>query len=244
MLEKHSTSIDIVRHGTYYDGEKGELPDDSKRLNEKGIREVQLSAEKLAELIGPDEEVAIWSSPMPRAMHTAEIIKETLLGKEKKFHNPDRFPEPRISIFKELTEIKNYSPHLFYPLVKGGWVNYSGKKFYVDNNLTNPQNLSTLQYIIEKQAEKISPEIKKEWPDEYLEKISNIESYSDVTKRLARLMSRLETLKDKSYRIILVTHKGLTSFLARDVLGDQSEGLKPAEFMDFEVKDGKLIVNG
>jgi broad specificity phosphatase PhoE len=243
MLEKYPTNIDIMRHGTYYDGEKGELPDDSKRLNEKGAQEVRQSAEKLAEIIGPDEEIAIWSSPMPRAIHTAEIIKETLTGKEKKFHKQDRFPDPKISVFEELTEIKNYSPNIFNPLVKGGELEFAGKRFYIDKNKTNPKNLSTLQYLIQEEASKIDPETKKQWPQEYIASIDAIENYADATQRIMKILSRLKTLGDKSYRIILVTHKGLTSFIVKNISGGESEGLNPAEFVDFEAQDGSLITN-
>lgn len=243
MLEKHPTNIDVVRHGTYYDGEKRELPDNSKHLNEKGVQEVQSSAEKLAEIIGPDEEVAIWSSPMPRTMHTAEIIRETLLNHGKKFHKQDRFPDPKISVFEELTEIKNYSPTLFNPLVKGGDVEFAGERFHIDKRQTNPKDLSTLQYLAQDEVKNIDPEIKEQWPQEYIERIDAIENYADTAKRIMKVLSRLKTLKDKPYRIILVTHQGLTSFIVKNLSGGEREGLKPAEFVDFEAQNEKLFAN-
>ncbi len=241
--EKNPTNVDIVRHGTYYDGAKGELPDDLKPLNQKGIREVRLSAEKLAEMIGPDEEVAIWSSPMPRTLHTAEIIKETLRDKGKKFHKSDRFPDPKISVFEELTEIKNYSPTFFNPLVRGGDVEFAGQRFYIDKNQTNPQNLSNLQYLAQGEAKKIDPGITKQWPQEYLDKISAIENYADTSKRIMKILSRVKMLSDKPYRIILVTHQGLSSFVVKNLSGGKKEGLSPGEFLDFEARDEKLFSN-
>jgi len=241
--EKHPTNIDVMRHGTYYDGENGEIPDDSKRLNEKGVQEVQSSAEKMAEMIGPDEEVVIWSSPMPRTMHTAEIVRETLLSKGKKFHKQDRFPEPRISVFEELTEIKNYSPTVFNPLINGGKVKFADKLFHIEKSQTNPQNLSTLQYLAQNAAANIDPEITEQWPQGYLDKIEAIEDYADTTKRIMKILSRLKTLAGKPYRVILVTHQGLTSFIVKNLSGGEKEGLKPGEFFDFKAQDEKLFAN-
>jgi hypothetical protein len=58
-----------------------------------------------------------------------------------------------------------------------------------------------------------------------------------------KILSRLKTLSDKPYRIILVTHQGLTSFVVKNLSDGKSEGLKPGEFIDFEAQDENLITN-
>jgi len=236
-LEKRNLKINIFRHGeARY--EQDEVPvEEADDLTEKGIEEVRKNAELIAESIQPDEEVAIWSSLAGRTIHTAKIIEQVL--KEKDVH----LREEGIRVFKELGEVKRLAWNLYAPLVFGGEIEYAGKKFFIDKNKTNPQNLSVREYFIGDGIKKIPEEAKKELPEEYLKVIEQAERYAEATKRIIKPLKRLKNLKDKSYRIIIATHEALTCFLA-NVFSEQKTGLNPGEFISLELKDGKLITSG
>jgi broad specificity phosphatase PhoE len=63
--------VDLIRHGaTEY---TGEYPD----ITEKGKEEIENTAKRIAATIDPQKEIVVfWSSPLTRAMGSAEIIKE------------------------------------------------------------------------------------------------------------------------------------------------------------------------
>jgi len=67
----------LVRHGIAVDhADKGDLPDDSRPLTEKGRRRFRRLARTFARLGEPIER--IFTSPLPRAVQTAEILASAL----------------------------------------------------------------------------------------------------------------------------------------------------------------------
>lgn len=234
-IDKSSPKIDIFRHGkALYEQEEISL-DKADDLTKDGIEAVEHNAEKLSELIDPNEEVAIWSSPKGRSLHTAKIIENVL---KKKGVN---LRKSSIQILKELTEIKNFSWKLFEPLVFGGEVEFAGKKFFIDKNETNPKGLNYDEYFNSDEIKKIPIEIKQKLPDEYVKEIEGFEDFFDVTKRIIKPLSRIKKLQDKSYRIIIVTHDALTGFIANIFSNGEKHGINPGEFINLEMRENKLI---
>lgn len=69
--------IYLVRHGIALDhADKGDLPDDSRPLTEKGRRRFRRLARTFARLGEPVER--LFTSPLPRAVQTAEILASAL----------------------------------------------------------------------------------------------------------------------------------------------------------------------
>ncbi len=226
--------IDIVRHGksSYKQQEVAvELADD---LTPEGISAVKEGTQALAEIIKPDEEIAIWSSPLGRAIHTAKIIAETL--KQKGFHPRKKgVASPwGIKVFQELTEVKGFSWSLFSPLINGGQVDLNGRSFFVKKEETNPNNLPYPDYYIQDAIADIPPEVRQSLPPDYVEVIEGFEKFREVTERLMRPLSRLKELRDKPYRVIIVGHDSQAMFLANLFSAGQKKGLDPGEFVNLE----------
>lgn len=242
-LNKNSSlHIDIFRHGqAKY--EQGEVEiKEADDLTKEGIREVKISAEKLADFIRPDEEVEIWSSPRGRTLQTAKIIAETLEQKGIHLRKKGNAEDLGIKVFDQLGEIKNFSWKLFNPLVVGGEVELDGKKFIIDKNLTNPRGIDYQKYFTEDGIKNITPEARAELPADYIKEIEGFEKFIDATKRMIKPLSRLKKIKDKSYRIIIVTHDALTSFAVSIFSTGERGGLDPGEFLSLERKDDKIVV--
>jgi broad specificity phosphatase PhoE len=238
--ENKTLGVDIFRHGEAKYGQ-GEVPlAEANDLTEKGIEKVRENAEQLAELIGSNEEVAIWSSPMGRTLQTAKIIAEVLKQKGIKLRAKGVTEESGIKVFNELTEVKNFSWKSFSPLITGGEVEFAGKKFFVDKSLTNPKNLGKTYYM-ENGVGNIDPRAKEQWPKEYVQEIEGFEKFFEATKRIMRPLARLKKLGDKPYRVIIVTHDALTGFIANVFSGGEENGIDPGSFINLERKNGKLV---
>ncbi|HUT96276.1 MAG TPA: histidine phosphatase family protein [Candidatus Paceibacterota bacterium] len=235
-VDKKPIKVNIFRHGkALYKQEETSL-EEAEDLTEEGIEKVKLNAGKIAELIDPEEEVAIWSSSKGRGLHTAKIIKEVL--KEKGIN----LRENGIQVFNELTEVKNFSWQLFEPLISGGKVEFAGKKFSIDKEKTNPDDLNYEEYFINDAISKIPAKFKKELPEEYVKEIEGLEKFFDITKRIMEPLSRIKKLKDKSYRVIIVTHDALTGFIANIFSEGKKKSLDPGEFINLEMRGDKLVV--
>jgi broad specificity phosphatase PhoE len=221
-------NVNIFRHGES-DYKKEE------KLTEKGVDDVNKGAEELVKLIGPDEEVEIWSSPSGRTLQTSEIIAQVF----KKNGVAMRKGAPKI--FEQLSEVKNFSWRLFIPLVRGGEVEFAQKKFSIDNNLTNPQHMDSSEYFFRDGIRHIDPAYLQQLPLEYRQEIEGFENFAAATQRLMRPLSRVRSIKDKSYRIVMVTHEALTGFTANIFSGGEMRGINPGEFINLERVGNKLV---
>jgi len=235
-------SVDIFRHGkTDYNQKKTTPIEEARDLTPEAIRQIKASAEQLADMIGQDEEVAIWSSPLGRTLHTAKTVSNVLQARGIKLRKKGIGAAYGIKVFKELTDIKNFSRELFIPLVEGGEVAYGGQKFFIDKKESNPKNLSGTDYYIEEEIKNIPATIKNKWPPEFIKEIEGMENFHKVTKRIMRPLSRIEKLKDKPYRVIIVTHNAMTNFIGNVYSGGKFLDLDPGKFINLENKQGKLI---
>ncbi len=236
-----SLNVDIIRHGEAKYGQGEVSMSEAQDLTEKGIEDVRASANELADLIQPDEEVEIWSSPMGRTLETAKIIAETLEQKGVHLRRKGKAKESGIKVFEQLSEVKNFSWSLFAPLINGGEIELAGKKFIVDKNLTNPNNIGYPEYFTEDAIKDITPEAKAQLPEEYVKEIEGFEKFIDATHRIMKPLSRLKKLNDKSYRVIIVTHDALSGFIANIFSGGEKKGINPGEFINLERQNKKLV---
>lgn len=241
-INKFLLRINPMRHGTAKYGQM-EVPfEEANDLTEQGIHEAEENAKKLAELIGSEEEVVIWSSPIGRTQQTAKIVANTFANKGIHIRRKGHEKTEGIRVFKELGEVKNFSWALFIPLVEGGEVTYGGKTFFVPKELTNPENLSPMHYFSLDAAHRLSRKAKKALPREYVQAVEKFERSREVVGRLMKMFVRIEKLEDKPYRIVMVTHDGLIGFLAKVFTDGKETGVKPADFVTVERKEGKLVV--
>ena len=251
--EKPRLNVNIFRHGErkYSQGE-GAIPiEEADDLTPEGIKTVRANAEKLVALINSDEEVAIWSSPTGRTLQTAKIIGEVFEEKGIRLRtmgHPRKAEKSRkkgkdygIKIFKELEDIRYFSRDLFVSLVDGGNVKFAGHEFFIDKTKTNPRNLGYSKYWMDDEFNNLPAEVKAELPPEYVMEMEGIEKFYAATKRIMKPLARLASMKDKSYRVVIVTHGSIGTFLA-NVFSGEILDLKPGEFINLERTDDKLRV--
>src|SRR3989338_4413223 len=107
QLDK-SLHIDIFRHGHRARKQDLEKPsiENADDLTLEGVEYVKESAEELADLIKPEEEVVIWASPFGRTLHTAKLVAEVLEQKGVQLRKKGTVNETGIKVFDELVDIK------------------------------------------------------------------------------------------------------------------------------------------
>lgn len=235
-----STANDLNSVGLHEDGAKS--PEEMIEGKEKAIAIVRKSAEEIADTITPDEEITIWSSGTGRTLETARILSEVLRERGIKLREKGVSNEHGVKIFDHIGEVKNFSWSLFEPLMNGGEIEFAGKKFKIDKALTNPGNVKYPEYFTSDLIKNIPVEVKATWPQEYVNQIEKFESFADVTDRMRNTLNRLKSLKDKKYRVILVTHDALTGALVKTFTSDQKGGVNPGQFLSLEKSNDKLVV--
>jgi broad specificity phosphatase PhoE len=257
--ETNGLNINIVRHGpsTYSQPEWRDpqtandittlrriVGDESFETINKGKQEavaiIVNTANELAGEIQPQEEVVIWSSPTGRTLETAKIILDTLKAKGIKIRNGSLGRE--ISVFDALGEIKNFSWDLFRPLIEGGSVEFAGHQFVIDKSQSNPNNISVLEYFKNDEMRKISKEVLDSWPQEYVLKVMEFETFFEVTKRVADVISRVKKVSGKHYRLIIVTHDVFASNILINMFNSDTQYINPGEFISMERRGDQLLL--
>ena len=239
-----SLNINVFRHGESEYSQNNVSIENANDLTEKGIEDVKNNAIKLSELIKPEEEVEIWSSPTSRTLQTSKIISETLKEKGINIRKKGCDNNFGVKVFDQLSEVKNFSWKLFYPLVAGGYVEFEGEKFFIDKKFTNPLNININEYFSKNGLETIDLNYKKTLPDNYIKEIGGFERFSDAVKRFIIPLSRLKKIKDKPYRIIIVTHDVFSGFIANlfSIEEDNKKyTLNSGEFINIERNNDKLV---
>lgn len=235
-----NSADDLNALGRHKDGEKTE--EEIARGKTEAVRMVRDTAEKIAAEISPDEEVAIWSSPTGRTLETAKIISGVLREKGIDARSKGLADEGGVKVFKRLGEIKNFSWDLFEPLMNGGEVTFKDKTFTIDKQLSNPANLSYPEYFTSDAIKAIPDEVRAGWPNEYVTEIESFESFADVSRRMAETLKKIKSLKDKKYRIIIVSHDALVGQIVKTFTDNEFSGIDPAQLISLERKEGKLVV--
>jgi len=115
-------------------------------------------------------------------------------------------------------------------------------RIVVDKNLSNPKNIGYPDYFTTDAIKDIPPDVKKQWPQEYVSEIARFESFADVSARMADTLRRLKKIGDKKYRVILVSHDAMVGALVKTFTSGQSSGINPAQFLTIERQGDKLVV--
>ncbi len=235
-----ATASDLSTLGRYEEGTKSDA--EVTEGKEMAVAAVRSTAEKIAESIQSDEEVIIWASPTGRTLETARIISEVLKERGVALRKGGDASEFGIKIFEQFGEVRNFSWDLFAPLMLGGEVALGESVFSIDKRNSNPAGLGYPEYFTSDAIREIPQSVKNQWPHEYVEKIEQFESFAEVTRRMADGLRRLKMLKDKHYRIILVTHDALTGAMVKSFTNGERGGLNPADFLSLERRGDKLVV--
>lgn len=233
------TADDLNTIGLYVDGQKTD--EEIIKGKNEAVEIIKRTAEKIASSIEPDEEIVIWSSPTGRTLETARIISEVLQEKGIKLRTKKTDKEYGIKIFEKLGEVKNFSWPLFEPLVSGGEIEHKGIKFQINKSSSNPNNLGYAEYFASDSIKNIPDEVKANWPKDYVEEIEKFESFTEVNKRMVDTLSRLKKIGDKKYRVIIVTHDGLTGGIVKTYTNDNFSGINPGQLISLERKKDKLV---
>lgn len=125
--------ISLIRHGdARYDNiahEKGF--DTVGDLKSDTIEKLRGQARAFADKITPDELVTVWSSPIPRAVETANIFTDELDKKEISIRKRKLF-----AIFEEA---RGFQWEYLRGMVIGGATKIHGEVVMLDKNITNPK---------------------------------------------------------------------------------------------------------
>ncbi len=219
-----------------------ESEDDKADAKEKARQFVRESAEKIADDVGPDEEVAIWSSATGRTIETAKIISEVFQERGIHLRRKGVAKGYGIKIFNTLGELKDFTPGFYCALLDGGNVNFEGVEFTIDKADSNPDDLDSDVYYASDAIAKIPEEVRKKWPARFYENVSKIEKYASANKRIVDVLRRLRDVpKDKNYRVIIVTHRGPSAAIVETFTAGALAGLDPAKFIALERKEGKMV---
>jgi hypothetical protein len=138
----------------------------------------------------------------------------------------------------------NFIWKLFYPLVNGGYVEFEGERFLIDKKFTNPLDIHLNEYFSKNGIATIDIDYKKTLPNNYVKEIDGFEKFTDAVRRIIVPLSRLKKIKDKPYRIIIVTHDVFSGFIANIFsAGEDSEKhtINPGEFINIERDNDKLV---
>ena len=213
--ERHNVSVTLFRHGTAkYEQGKVAIAE-ANDLTEEGHTLVREQAERLADEIGQDEEITIWSSPMGRTLETATIVADVLRDKGfeirlKKSADGTEVPssaESTIRVFEALEEVRGLDIELFSALVDGkAYTLEDGTEMVFDKSKTNPDNLSFQDYYYQGGYKKYL-QSGESIPAEVQASLVSLEEEADIHHRFDRNVERVSKAQsEKKQRVIIVTH--------------------------------------
>ena len=215
-----SIQIGIFRHGASRYSQRETALEEANDLTEEGIEKVIANAGEFAKALSPARKVAMYSSPMGRALHTAKIISGVLHGKG--------LPVQQCSIEHLLTEVLNFRWSLFAPLVNGGEVSYNGSTFAVDARQTNPEGLSEQSYFMADNSQEIAQRLRGKLPDAYIDALAQFEKYPSVSARMDRFLGGID---DCQSDVIAVTHEALLCRILHDATEGRVNSLEPGSYV-------------
>ena len=213
--ERHNVRVTLFRHGmAKYEQGKVAISE-ANDLTDEGRNLVREQAERLADELGQDEEITIWSSPMGRTLETATIVADVLREKgfeirmKKSTDNTEVPPsaEDTIRVFEALEEVRGLDIGLFSALVDGKlYALEDGTEVMFDKSKTNPDNLSFQDYYYRGGYKKYL-QSGENVPAEVQASLNSLEEEADIHHRFDRNVDRVSKAQsDKKQRVIIVTH--------------------------------------
>ncbi len=234
--KRHNVRVTLFRHGTAKYEQGKVTVSEASDLTDEGRNLVREQAERLADEIGQDEEITIWSSPMGRTLETATIIADVLREKgftirlKKSVENGEMPPsaEKAIRVFEALEEVRGLNIELFSVLVGGGsYTLEDGTEATFDKRKTNPDNLSFQDYYYRDGYKKYLLS-DKNIPAEVQSSLNLLEEEADVHHRFDRNIERVSKVQSrKKQRVIIVTHHTAMKDYTRNQV-------QPADYVNLE----------
>ena len=213
--ERHNVRVTLFRHGMAKYEQGKVAVSEANDLTDEGRNLVREQAERLADELGQDEEITIWSSPIGRTLETATIVADVLREKgfeirmKKSTDNTEVPPsaEDTIRVFEALEEVRGLDIGLFSALVDGKlYALEDGTEVTFDKSKTNPDNLSFQDYYYRGGYKKYL-QSGENVPAEVQASLNSLEEEADIHHRFDRNVDRVSKAQsDKKQRVIIVTH--------------------------------------
>jgi broad specificity phosphatase PhoE len=235
--EKDDLFVYIFRHGTSQNTQGRVSVSEANDLTEDGINIVIKNAQDLAQKIDRRHPIIIQSSPFGRCIHTAVLIAGVL--KEHQFsiveHN-----SALIHINENLRH-SGFQSEKVLPIIYGGSLDIGGQTISIDPQQTNPRGLEPHTYLFTGQLRFIPEQIRRQWPQSYVDYLESIESTQALT---TRMMDTLHSIYTSPYRCaILVTHGSLVGFMTYVYNGQIPELLGPGEVITLQAtQEGDFLI--
>lgn len=152
--------------------------------------------------VNPEDKIVIWSSSMPRAMHTAKVIREVIKSSKKW-----KWLRLRISTFNNFQDIINFEPYKQLFIRLSEWWTYieNWVEYYFDKKITNPNNISVWDYFFRDAIYQIDLKW-ADYPNSLFSYIKTVESNKSILRRLIKFLKRIKKVKPNNYKLILVSH--------------------------------------
>lgn len=215
----------VFRHGGCKYAQRETSVAGADDLTLEGVRIVKASAIDLVNKIGlSDGKTQIVSSPFGRTLHTAMVIKDSLVQ--------EGITVGEITVERDLGEIRGFEYATFLPLVIGGKIEYEGEKFNIDRNLTNPGKYGPIKYFRTDSVRNLPQKVRAGFPGKYLRMIDEMETYEFVANRFRGCLDRLS-----GEDAIIVTHEALTGDFVERVVRSTTEKtsfLERGKYISFE----------
>lgn len=193
------------------------------------IEKLRSQAQIFADKLISSELVTIWSSPIPRAVETANIFTEELNKREVAIRKRKLF-----SIFEEA---RGFKWEYLRGMVMGGEVKVNSELLVLDKTITNPKWLSFGQYF-RQSAWKLIPSDYISHLGKSGDVLSNIETFASITNRIFRELERLSKANiDKKNHILIFTHQCNTDFLTELLNEYQFWGIGTGENITLQHRD-------
>lgn len=212
--------ISLVRHWeAKYANTEHSNSFDSEDIKEESLSKLKEQAKVFTSWINKNENVTIWSSPIPRALQTAKIFIDELESNWIKIRTK--------KIFKVFEEVRWFRWEYLKTMVDWWKILIWWEEYYVDKQITNPLWLNYSTYFRQSSHKDISDDnLKLLW--KFWEIIKNIESYSSVLKRVFREFERLSK-KENIGHILIFTHQCNTDFIVELLNWYKNWGILPWE---------------
>ncbi len=226
----------IFRHGeTTYSQGKVTIAE-AHDLTPQGIDTTLTSAESLYQLLEESFPVTAWSSPYGRALHTALLCMDLVIGDFQTTVGEDA--ESSITICDSLEEVLQFNYQLFVCLVNGG--TFQGYTFNPCE--TNPDRISVESYFLTDRASQIPELVKSSWPVEIRTAVEAMESCEHATCRMHRFLRGLMQTSEQTQHI-LFTHDGLLTLMVAEATDWKYLTLERGKFVRLSWMDDDLAVS-
>jgi broad specificity phosphatase PhoE len=235
QIPEGTVNIHLVRHAKsgYNQPEWNDVHTADDILDKEiEIEKIKATAKEIADNTNHDETVAIWASPTGRTLETAKILSTELTQKGVTVRGFEQ--NYGIDTFEQIGEVRNFNQELFIKFVNGGTINYNGEQIELKKEFTNPRNLTPGAYFQLDEIHNINREYLEKLPLSITKEIDVIEKYKDVTQRIRKILGRLFELRDKKYRIIVITHDALISDFISDYTNGEKTGINPTDMIHLQ----------